>query len=203
MDVHIHIEKSHLVAFIAVILVISAINFVQSQANPAVFGHIWEEIANKPAGLDDGDDDTVGALLCGDSQSVQYDSGSASWGCADVTTVTSIDGLSGGTISSSVEVRGSLTLDTDAADGPQIRLYDNTGTPWEIDNNNGNLRFFRPGSVKLTLHNSGGLKLANVGSLSGIPCNSANEGMLVYLSSAGTFLACLRYQGSLVWYDLR
>ena len=55
MDVHIHLEKSHLVAFIVIFLVIGAVGYVQSQANPAVMGHSWDEI-NVPADIADGDD---------------------------------------------------------------------------------------------------------------------------------------------------
>ncbi|UCE37192.1 MAG: hypothetical protein JSW00_17210 [Thermoplasmata archaeon] len=56
-----------------------------------------------------------------------------------------------------LEVRGSIRLDSDSSDGPNVMLYDNTETPWEIDNYNGRLRFYRPGEEKMTINSDGNI----------------------------------------------
>ena len=43
----------------------------------------WGNLSNVPAGLGNGDDDTLGSLSCGEGQIAEYSGGT--WGCGDVT----------------------------------------------------------------------------------------------------------------------
>ena len=54
-----------------------------------------------------------------------------------------------------LEVRGDLALDTDAPDGPAVRLFDDSGTPWELDHVSGRFRVFHGVTEALTILSNG------------------------------------------------
>nr|AIF01516.1 hypothetical protein [uncultured marine group II/III euryarchaeote KM3_149_F06] len=57
MKLEVNIDKKFAFMIIGSILILAGAIYVYAQ-NPAVFGHDWLEIDNRPAGLDNGDDDT-------------------------------------------------------------------------------------------------------------------------------------------------
>ncbi len=55
MELKVVIDKKFAFMIFGAILILAGAIYVNAQ-NPAVFGHDWSEIENRPAGLDDGDD---------------------------------------------------------------------------------------------------------------------------------------------------
>ena len=89
----------------------------------------WDHLVGVPSGLDDGDDDTLGDLSCGDDESPVYNT-SGGWACQPAAsssgTSTSLYRMAAGCVagmSSSTQVRASSTLLTLSATCRTLECY--------------------------------------------------------------------------------
>ena len=71
MKFEVHVDKKHFFILLGAILILAGA--IYSYAQPEIFGHDWYEIDNRPAGLDNGDDDTNAKTECGNNKFLDGD----------------------------------------------------------------------------------------------------------------------------------
>lgn len=86
----------------------------------------WSLLVSIPAGLDDGDDDTLAGLSCTDGQLAVYDTGSTAWTCGDDTDTT----LTAAEVVTAVEAAASLALPGTTTVGGNSVLTTASTVPW-------------------------------------------------------------------------
>ncbi|MBT3224107.1 MAG: hypothetical protein HN348_33990, partial [Proteobacteria bacterium] len=72
----------------------------------------WEDVANRPTGLDDGDDDTLSVLagVCVDGQVMIWDDADEEWWCGDMVDIGSYVKIAGGTMTGKLTVQDDLSV---------------------------------------------------------------------------------------------
>jgi hypothetical protein len=86
----------------------------------------WDWLVSVPAGLDDGDDDTLGDLSCADGELAVYDATAGAWGCGADTDTT----LSATEVVAAVEAAASLALPSGTTSGGSAVLTAGSSVGW-------------------------------------------------------------------------
>ena len=71
MELKVVIDKKFAFMILGAILILAGA--IYGYAQPEIFGHDWNEIDNRPAGLDDGDDNTNAETICVNNQFLDGD----------------------------------------------------------------------------------------------------------------------------------
>ena len=148
----------------------------------------WGDVQNRPAGLDDGDDDTLASTACGDGEVLVYSLTTSAWDCGQDSDTT----LTASEVQAMVEAVSGLALQTGATVDGSLVLTETS----EIDPNQ--LSATTASDAQVLTYSAGTIAWADAGS--GSSCDEAmishSDGSFYVTVDCGTYSYILKTGGA-------